>query len=172
MRLQVSINDGVPVRASLEAQGWLSVHLNLSSDDADGGSGRFSADAIDRSAEPNTTHSTWDLGTLSVGDTAQIRILSDGEADPPTKVTRTSESPNNLFADAEQARLLLAAISKCFSELMGIVDRVQAVESKEEFEKIAKAVAAVVYELDRRLISPTLRRHPELLDEAKQKKLV
>lgn len=68
---------------------------------------------------------------MSVGDAAQIRILSDGEADPPTKVTRTSESPNNLFADAEQARLLLAAISKCDSELMGIVDRAQAVESKE-----------------------------------------
>ena len=85
---------------------------------------------------------------------------------------RTSESPKNLFSDAEQARLLLSAMEICDRELEGILHRAQASEPKEEFEKIAQAVVSVVTELDRRLITPTLHRHPELLDEAKEKKLV
>jgi hypothetical protein len=168
MRLQVSINDGVPVRASLEVQGWLSAHLNLSSDPVDGGSSSLSADAIDASAEPNTTHSTWDLGTLSVGDMAQIRILSDGEADPPTKVTRTSESPDNLFANAESARNLLLAISVCDRELMQVIEECRSTESDDEFQRIAKAIGRVLVEMDRSLIQPTLRRQPELAAEASE----
>jgi hypothetical protein len=172
MRLQVSVNNGVPVRASLHAQGWLSVHLNLSSDDADGGYGRLRVQAIDKSNEPNSTYSTWDLGTLSIGDTAQIQILNDGEADSPTEVTRTSESPNNLFANVARARELLSAVSVCDKELMRVLDGSRSTESEDEFRKIASAIGSIVVEMDRRLIQPTLRRHPELTADARSKRLI
>lgn len=172
MRLQVSVNNGVPVRASLQNQGWLSVHLNLSSDDTDGCSSRLWIQALDKSDEPNSTNSTWELGTLSIGDTAQIQILSEGETDPPTEVTRTSESPKNLFSNVDQARQLLSAISACDKELMAVLERSQTVEPEDEFKKIAQAIGGIFSDLDRYLIQPTLRRHPELLGEAQEKRLV
>lgn len=172
MRLEVSVNNGAPVRASLLDQGWLSVHLNLSSDDADDGSSRLWVQAIDNSDEPNSTVSTWELGALSIGDTAQIQVLSDGEADPPAEVTRTSRSPNNLFSSVDQARQLLSAINVCDKELMTVLDRSKSVEPDDEFKKIAHAIGEILSDLDRYLIQPTLRRHPELLGEAQEKGLV
>ena len=172
MRLQVSINDGLPVRASLQGQGWLSVHLNLSSDDAEDGSSRLWAQAIDKTDEPNATISTWDIGNPAVGDTASIRVLSDGEADPPNEVKQTSESPNNLFSNIDQARQLLSTISACDKELMAILERSKAVEPDHEFNKIARAIGEILSDLDRYLIQPTLRRHPELLRDAQEKGLM
>jgi len=172
MRLQVSVNDGIPVRASLQAQGWLSVHLNLSSDDADSGPSRLRVQAIDKSNEPNSTISNWDLGALSIGDTAHIQILHDGEADPPTEVSRTSESPKNLFSNVDQARQLLSAISQCDKELMAVLEGSKAVEPEDEFKKITRAIGGILADLDLNLIQPTLRRHPELLSEAQAKRLV
>ena len=55
---------------------------------------------------------------------------------------------------------------------MSVMQRELGAEPTDEFERIGKAVGAVAYELDRRLITPTLRRHPELLEEAKQRGLV
>ena len=118
MRVQVSVNNGIPVRASLENQGWLSVHLNLSSDDDADGPARLWVQAIDKSDEPNSTFSIWEVGTVSIGDTTEIQVLNDGEADAPTEVRRTSESPKNLFSNVDQARKLLSAISACDKELM------------------------------------------------------
>jgi hypothetical protein len=54
---------------------------------------------------------------------------------------------------------------------MEIMEHARAVEPKEEFDRIARAIGAVVVEVDQRLISPTLRRHPELLEEEAFKKL-
>jgi hypothetical protein len=172
MRLQVSVNDGIPVRASLQAQGWLSVHLNLSSDDADSGPSQLRIQAIDKSNEPNSTISNWDLGALSIVDTAHIQILHDGEADPPTEVSRTSESPKNLFSNVDQARQLLSAISRCDKELMAVLEGSKAVEPEDEFKKITRAIGGILTDLDLNLIQPTLRRHPELLSEAQAKRLV
>jgi hypothetical protein len=171
MRLQVSVNNNAPVRASLD-QGWLSVHLNLSSDDADRDSSKLRIVAIDKSQEPNSIISTWELGTLSIGDAAQIQVLNDGEADPPSEVKRTAESPNNLFADIAGARELLTAISVCDRELNAVLRRSQTAEPEDEFKKLALGIGAVFAELDRKLIQPTLRRHPELLVDAKEKGLI
>ena len=172
MRLQVSINDGVPVRASLQGHGWLSVHFNLSSDDADSSSSRLWVQAIDNTDEPNSIISTWDIGSPLTGDTASIRILSDGEADPPTEINRTSDSPNYLFSNIDQARQLLSAITACDKELMAVLEGSQAVEPEDEFKKVARAIGTILSDLDRHLIQPTLRRHPELLREAQEKKLM
>jgi hypothetical protein len=173
MRLQVSVNNGVPVRASLESQGWLSVHLNLSAGDvAEGSQGRLRVVAMDKSSEPNFTISTWEIGALSTGDTAEIRILQDGEADPPNEVKRTAESPKNLFTNIDQASGLLSMISAFDKELMLVLEQSRSKEPSNEFQKIARAIGSVVTELDLSLIQPILRRHPELFAKAKEKNLV
>ena len=172
MRIQIAVNDGTPVRASLTSKGWISVHLNISSDGAETSDGSFWVQAIDYSDEPNSVNSVWELGDLSVGGKAEIHVLGDGEADPPTKVERSTERSTNLFSNVDQARQLLAAISACDKELMTFLELTRTVEPEDEFKKIGQAVAGIVAEFDRNLIQPTLRRHPELLEEAKQKKLV
>jgi hypothetical protein len=172
MRLSLNVNDREPVRASLQATGYLSAHLNLTKEpDKDGFSSRVWVDAIDVSEEPNTVSSTWEIGPVTVGDRVEILVLPDGDSDPPGKVRRSSESPKNLFSSVEEARFLLSAVQACDAELMGVLDRARNSEPAEEMEKVARAVFAIVYELDRHLITPTLRRHPELLVEAKEKKL-
>jgi len=127
--------------------------------------------AIDVSDEPNSSHSTWDAVPLVVGDRIAIEVLPDGESDPPTDTTQTSESPNNLFSDVEQARILLATIKACDTELWKALNRAQAAEPADEFSKITNAVGSVLVELDRQLISPILRRHPQLLSEAQEMNL-
>jgi hypothetical protein len=173
MRLALKVNDRQAVRSSLQANGYLSAHLNLTrGSDKEELSSRVWINAIDVSEEPNSVSSTWEIGTVKVGDRVEILVLPDGDSDPPAEVRRSSESPKNLFSDVEQARLLLSAIQTCDAELMGVLNRARSGEPPEEFEKIARAVAGIVHELDRHLITPTLRRHPELLAEAKEKKLV
>jgi hypothetical protein len=127
--------------------------------------------AIDTSEEPNSVHSAWVSVPLSIGDKIEIEVLPDGVSDSPTTITRTSESPKNLFSDIEQARLLLAAIKICDTALMGVADRANDVESSDELQKIRLAVGSVLTEIDQQLISPTLRRHPELLPDAEEMKL-
>jgi hypothetical protein len=53
-----------------------------------------------------------------------------------------------------------------------VLDRAQHAEPPDELLKIQRAVADIIWELDTKLITPTLRRHPELLAEAKEKKLL
>jgi hypothetical protein len=172
MRLSLSVNDRHVVRASLEAQGWLSAHVNLSHGMTfDHSEDRVWINAIDVSNEPNSSHSTWDAVPLSIGDKVAIEVLPDGESDPPTGITQTSESPNNLFSDVDQARTLLAAIKICDKELWAALGRANEAEPEEEFIKIRNAVGSVLVEFDRQLISPILRRHPELLSEAQQMNL-
>jgi hypothetical protein len=172
MRLSLSVNDRPIVRASLATKGWLSAHINLSDGvDSQEPPNRVWLVAYDKSEEPNSVTSTWEGASLSVGDKVEINVLPDGEADPPTTLTRTSESPKNLFSEVEQARLLLAAIKVCDTELSGVLDRAGDVEPPDELSKIRAAVADILWELDCKLITPTLRRHPELLAEAREMKL-
>lgn len=172
MRLQVAVNDGIPVKASLSSKGWLSAQLNFSGEGAGDSAGSLWVQAIDYSDEPNSVNSVWELGDLSVGDKAEIRVLADGEADPPTKVERSTERSTNLFSNVDQARQLLSAISACDKELMAFLERTRTVEPEDEFKKIGQAIAGIVAEFDRNLIQPTLRRHPELVTEAQEKRLI
>lgn len=172
MRVQVSVNDGAPVRASLTSNGWLSVHLNFQSDNqAESSSGSIQAVSIDCSNEPNSVHSVWDIGKMAVGDKAEIHVVADGEADPPTEVKRSIESPSNLFSNTDEARRLLKAISACDKELNAVIEQSHRVEPEDEFRKILIAIGGILAELDHNLIQPTLRRHPELLAEAQEMRL-
>jgi len=173
MRLALKVNDRNPIRASLQSNGYLSANLNLTKEpEREEATGRVWLQAIDESEEPNSVSSDWEGGALSVGDKVEILVLSDGDADPPTEIRRSSESPKNLFSSMEQARMLLSAISSCDKELMGIIDRARESEPPDEFRKIARSIGGIIYDLDRCLISPTLRRHPELFVEAKELKLI
>ncbi|UWZ83440.1 hypothetical protein [Occallatibacter riparius] len=172
MRVQVAVNDGVPVRASLDSKGWLSAHLNFPIDGADDSTGSLSVQAIDRSDEPNFITSVWEIGDLSLGDKAEVRVLADGETDPPTKIERSIERSTNLFSNVDQARQLLSAISVCDKELWAVLEQSQRAEPEDEFKKISQAIGGIIMELDRNLIQPTLHRHPELLAEAQKKGLV
>jgi hypothetical protein len=168
MRVQVAVNDGVPVRASLSSKGWLNVHLNLSNDSAVDSAGSLRVQAIDNSEEPNFVSSVWEIGDLSVGDKAEVRVLADGETDPPTKVERSTTRSTNLFSNLDQARQLLSAIRVCDKELGAVLEQSKIVEPEDEFKKISQAILEVIYDLDLYLIQPTLRRHPELLGEAQE----
>ena len=173
MRVQVSVNNRTPVRASLNAKGWLGVHLNLSTNDgATPSDASFFVHAIDYSQGPNSISSRWDLQGLSTGDTAKVEVLDDGETDLPTKVERSAERSTSLFSNVDRARQLLSAIRVCDKELSAVLEGSQAVEPEDEFKKIAEAIGEIVIELDRKLIQPTLRRHPELLSEAQKTGLI
>jgi len=171
MRVQVAVNDGIPVRASLNSKGWLSVHLNFSSDGGGDSAGRLWVQAIDYTEEPNSVNSVWEAGDLSVGDKAEVRLLTDGETDRPTKVERSTERSTNLFSNVDQARELLLAISACDKALGEVLEQSRAAEPEDEYKKIVQAIGGVLAEFDRNLIQPTLRRHPELVEEAKAKGL-
>lgn len=86
MRISISLNNGPPIAAGLTAKGWLSAHINLRSES---GPPAFTGDAmlnaIDESADPNATHSTWRVGSIREGDKIEVRILPGGEeTDLPT----------------------------------------------------------------------------------------
>ena len=127
--------------------------------------------AIDTSDEPNTTHSMWGGTPLVVGDKVEIEVLPDGDSDPPDEVSRTTDNPNNLFSDNGQARLIFASIQACDKALSEVLERAKDVEPEEEFRKLSLAIGSIAVELDRQLISPTLRRHPDLLRLAEDLKL-
>ena len=129
MRLSLSVNDHPIVRASLVANGWLGAHVSLSQGmESDEPTNRVWLRSTDTSDEPNTEHSMWDAVALTVGDKIEIEVLPDGESDPPNTTTRTSDSPNNLFSDVEQARLLLAAIKTCDRALWEVAERAKGAE--------------------------------------------
>jgi len=172
MLLELTVNDGSPIRASLDRVGLLSAHLNVRIGTNETGEASIVLNSFDKTDDPNYLYSKWEVGSLSVGDKVEIRLCQDGEGDPPTEIRRSAESPGNLFSSTDQARLLLTAISACDKELIGVLERAEVAEPKSEFERISRSVSSIIGELDRCLISPTLRRHPELLEEAKQMKLV
>lgn len=116
-------------------------------------------------------NSIWEVGDLFAGGKAEIRVLDDGDADPPTKLERSEGQPTNLFSNVDLARQLLAAIKECDWQLMQILDRGRGAEPEAEFKKIARAVGGILVDMDRNLIQPTLRRHPELLADAREMKL-
>jgi hypothetical protein len=172
MRLSLSINDRHVARASLEANGWLGAHISLSNGiKSDEPANRVWLAASDISEDPNNVYSTWEPVTVSVGDKIEIQILPDGESDPPSTVTKTSASADNLFSDIGQARLLLETIKTCDKALCEVADRAVGIESDDELHKIRRAVGSLLAEIDQQLISPTLRRHPELLSLAQELKI-
>lgn len=172
MRLSLTVNERPIARASLVANGWLGAHVSLSQGvEPVESANRVWLNSMDTSDDPNTEHSMWNAVTLNVGDKIEIEVLPDGESDPPNETSRTSDNPNNLFSDVDQARLLFTAIQTCDRALWEVVERARGVEPEEEFRRVMIAIGSVLTEIDRQLISPTLRRHPDLLAIAEELKV-
>jgi hypothetical protein len=73
-----------------------------------------------------------------------------------------------LFSDPSHARNVLAALHVCNEQLQGILRTAKYAEPHDEALKIQTAVANVVRHLGTHLIMPTVKRHPELVSEAKE----
>lgn len=103
-----------------------------------------------------------------VGDVVEVRILPEGEGDPPTSSKTSSEAPSNLFSNIELAKELVQAVSNFEKRLMELLDKAKETETPEDCKKVERAVGSVVFELGENLLYPVYRRHKELIpDELK-----
>jgi hypothetical protein len=163
MQLSLTVNNRLKVKGAVMRKAVLSaiitVFVNASGNEAMGSALIYAFESSDVLE--------WNAGELSIGDKIEIQLLPDTDADPPTKTWGSSDIPAFLFSDSDQARKALAKIHLCKEHLEGILQAAKYAETHEEALKIQRAVVAVVQDLGRYLIMPTLRRHPELLSEAK-----
>ena len=111
--------------------------------------------------------SEWRVENLSVGDKIEIEIVPGTEADPPTETKQSSKEPMLLFSEPDQARNALAAAHICNEQLQGILRAAGQTEPHDEAVKVQRAIAWLVQNLGAHLIYPIVRRHPDLLSEAK-----
>ena len=157
------MNNRETVKGALRTKGILNALINVFvREDGEQQTGRATIHAFDFSES-----SEWAAGEFSIGDKIEIQLLPDHDADPPTKTQRRSAMPALLFSDPDQARRALAAMHVCNEQLQGILRAAGSAEPHDEALNIQRAVAALVQDLGKYLITPTLNRHPGLLPEAK-----
>ena len=167
MQITLKVNNRETVKGALQTKGVLSaiVNIALSPDREPSGKAFIHAFGLSEQSE-------WEAGKLSIGDRVEIQILPDGDADPPTSTRGLDDIPAALFSDPAQARQALTAVHICNEQLQGILRTAREDEPHREALKIQRAIAALVQDLGKYLITPTLRRHPELLSEAKALDLI
>ena len=164
MRLVLRLNDQDTVRAAVETKGFLTANITVFVP-ADGG--KWEGKATIRAFEPPVV-SEWEAGEVSIGDKIEIHIMPDGDTDPPTTTSQSSEAPGLLFSDLSHARRALEAAHVCNEQLQGILRAARDTEPHDEALKVQMAMARLVRNLSNFLTRPTLRRHPELIPEAKE----
>ena len=164
MRLRLRVNNGGYVNGALQTRGVLSARIMLSIAPGKEPSGDASIHAFDFS----TGGSEWAAGQLSIGDKIEIHILPDGDADPPTKTREIAEVQEALFSSPVLARQALTAAHICKEQLETVLRNAGRDEPHPEALKVQKAVAAIVQNLGKNLITPTLIRHPEFASDAKE----
>jgi hypothetical protein len=170
MQLKMKVNNGPPVKGAVTGKGVLGALITVSTP-ASGKEAKGKA-YIHSFEFESSDGSEWSAGDLSIGDKIEIHILPDADADPPTKTRRLAEVPGYLFSDPDQARQALAKLHICKEQLEEILQAVKLAEPHDEALNIQRAIMAVVQDLGKYLITPTLRRHPELSEEAKDLGLI
>jgi hypothetical protein len=170
MQLTMTVNNGPPVRGAVRGKGVLGATITVSAP-ASGNEAKGKA-LLHAFEFDSSDGSEWSAGELSIGDKIEIHLLPDADADLPTKTRRLAEMPGFLFSDPEQARQALAKVHICKEQLEGILQAAKLAEPHDEALNIQRAVIAVVQDLGKYLITPTLRRHPELSSEAKNLELI
>jgi hypothetical protein len=166
MRLSLKVNGSPRVVAAVNGPGYLSAHLNLCERPKDNDYSKTVRVVGTQTLETETVRFEWPEFDLQVGDIAELSLLNDGAADPPSTVRRSSESPQNLFSHPELAREVLSVVSDFESRLMQVLDKSKAIESAEEHKRFALAVGYVVAQLGDSLLSPIYRRHKELVPDS------
>jgi len=164
MRLTMRVNNGNTVSGAVQSKGYLAVSIIVFSR----ANGSEPTGKAMISAFESSKVSEWRADDLSIGDKVEIHLLPDGEADEPTSTMQGSDAPMFLFSDPSQARQALAALQICNEQLQGILRAAKYAEPHDEALKIQTAVANVVRHLGTHLIMPTVKRHPELVPEAKE----
>jgi hypothetical protein len=168
MRLSLTLNGSPRVIAAVSGPGYLSAHLNLCDRPKDNENSKSVRIAGTQTLETETVRFHWPEFELHVGDTVELRLLNDGEGDPPSAVRRSSESPHHLFSNAELAKEMFQMVTEFNSRLMQLLSQSEQREPSEEHRKIERAVGAVLYEHGAHLLYPIFRRHKELIpDELK-----
>ena len=166
MRISLSINGNPQYTASLSGAGYLNAHLNFRNRPKE--SDLFAnvrLDATDTSVETENVHMDWPSIPLKAGDAVELKLLSQGEGDPPSETRRTSEDPRNLLARVENAAELVKIVSDFEARLMDLVSRAEQTEPPDEFIKLQRAVGSVVWELGVAFLYPVYRRHKNLIPE-------
>ena len=163
MQLTMKVNNQIAVKGAVRNKGVLSAIITVSVP----ASGNEAKTKAFIHAFESSDVLEWSAGELSIGDKVEIHLLPDCDADPPSKTLRSSDIPAFLFSDPDQARKALAKVRDCKEFLEGILQAAKHNEPHDEALKVQRAVVAVVQDLGKYLITPTLRRHPELLSEAK-----
>jgi hypothetical protein len=172
MRLSMAVNDGNPIVASLPCPGYLSAHLNMSDRPKDNERKKnVRLDGME-TRETETVHLKWPSVELKVGDVVELRVLPDGEGNEPSEVRRSSESPYNLFSNAELAKELIQAVSEFEERLSKLLEKSGELEPADEHKKFTRAWGSVVWELGQNLLHPVYRRHKELIPEAFKSELL
>jgi len=120
---------------------------------------------VDRTLETETEHFEWPSFELQTNDAVELRVLDNGDGDAPMTVRRSSDSPQNLFANVELAKELLTLVSDFESRLLNFLRTAEKNEAPEEHKKLTSAVGRVVWELGNDLLYPVYRRHQELVPE-------
>jgi hypothetical protein len=167
MQLTLRVNNGSAVTGAVGTKGILSAGVTVLVP-ADGK--EIDAKASIRAFEGDS--SAWKIDNLSVGDKIEIEILPGTDADPPSETRRGCEEPMWLFSDPVQARNALAAIRICNEQLQGVLRAAGGAEPHDEAIKVQRAIAWLVQNLGAHLIYPIVRRHPDLLSEAKNLGLI
>lgn len=168
MRLSMVVNGGNPIVASLPHPGYLSAHLNMSDRPKDNEHKRTIRLDGNETKETETVHLSWPSVELKVGDVVELRVLPDGEGSEPSEIRSSSESPYNLFSNAEMAKELLQAVSEFEERLSALLEKSKELEPADEHKKFTRAWGSIVWELGQNLLHPVYRRHKELIpDELK-----
>jgi len=168
MRLSLSVNGVLRVTAAVNGPGYLNVHLNLHDRPKESDYSKIVRVEGTQTQETETVSLHWPQSELRLGDVLEIRLLDDGEADAPTTVKRSSESPRNLFSHAELANELVGVVSDFDSRLMELLSKSEQLESADEHKTFKTAVGRVLYATGENFLYPVYRRHKELIpDELK-----
>jgi hypothetical protein len=122
--------------------------------------------------ETETAHLKWPGVELKVGDVVELRVLPDGEGNEPSEISRSSESPYNLFSSAELAKELLRTVSEFEQQLSALLEKSKELEPADEHKKFTLSCGSIVWELGQNLLQPVYRRHKELIPEAMKGELL
>jgi hypothetical protein len=172
MRLSMAVNGGNPIVASVPRPGYLSAHLNMSDRPKDNERKKDVRLVGMETGETETVHLKWPNVELKVGDVVELQILPEGEGNEPSEIRKSSESPYNLFSNAELAKELLQAVSDFEGRLSKLLEKSEELEPADEHKKFTRAWGSVVWELGQNLLHPVYRRHKELIPEALKNELL
>ncbi len=165
MRLSITVNGAAPMVASVPGSGYLSAELRMMDRPEENESGtRISVGGLETQTT-ETVRLKWPAVDLKVGDVVELRVLPNGQGNPPSEIRRSSESPYNLFSSTELAKELLQAVSEFEQRLTELRCKSEEMEPADEHKKFAAATGMVAWELGRNFLNPVYRRHKELIPE-------